>query len=534
MSDLLRFVPRSLLHDLVDGRWLPLIGAGLSRNAVVPTGDPPVNWIDLGRKVALDLDGVEATAGPLEALSAYEHAFGRTDLVDRVAELVRVHDAQPGAVHLAFARMGFTDVVTTNFDYLLERAYDAVGKRCLPLVDEVQLSTPNRYPGPRLIKMHGDTHHPSRLVITEDDYDQFLHAYPLLATSITAMLVDRTAMLVGYSLEDPDTRHLLSLIKRRLGRLARPLWTIQVDAPAHLVARFERRGVKVINLPAVRGRSFGDQLEQLFVELGQYWRDKLSTSATSTDDRVSADLVLPEQPSRICFFAIPSSLVGWYRDVVFPVVERNGMIPVTARDVVSPPGTTPTKLDALIDRAAVVVVELGNSWGDYEASVALARKESGLVALVAEDGAKLPAAYQNLSVLSRPRELEADPEWFVRSVEHWLSNHRRGPERDSQEPERLLRLREFNAALISATALLESSLADLARRRDVDLTRAPSLRMLLRQAVEFGVFESSEELARVEEAVSLRNEALHRGRKITGPEARRAVKAIRQVVNRLD
>lgn len=30
--------PEVLLRDLVEGRWLPLVGAGFSRNAVTPAG----------------------------------------------------------------------------------------------------------------------------------------------------------------------------------------------------------------------------------------------------------------------------------------------------------------------------------------------------------------------------------------------------------------------------------------------------------------------------------------------------------------
>jgi hypothetical protein len=480
-----------------------------------------------------DVNDVDQTVGPLEALSAYEHAFGRIDLIDCIARLIRAHDAIPGPAHLAFAKIGFADIITTNFDLLLERAYDAVGKGCLPLLDEVQLSTPNRYAGPRVIKMHGDINHPNRMVITEDDYDQFLEAYPLLATSITAMLIDHTAVLVGYSLDDPDTRQLLSLVKRRLGRLTRPLWAIQVAAPAHIVSRYERRGVKVINLPASRGRTVGDQLERLFLELGQHWREHLPRNSVTTDDRVAADLVLPEEPSRICYFAIPAPLIGWYRDVVFPIVEQHGLIPVTARDVLTPPGTIATKLDALIDRAAVVVIEVGSSWSDYEATLALARKNPAHIFLVAEAGANVRSPGANQRLIMRPAELEADPAAFITEFDAWISESEPFERLDSDAPERLLQLREYEAALISAVSLLEVTLSRWLFAGKVESQRPVSISFMLRRSLELDGFNDPQEVRDIQEAVTRRNEVLHKGRTIGGIDARRYVTAIRVFVNRL-
>src|SRR5829696_6449646 len=107
---------------------------------------------------------------PLDAISSYAHAFGRVALVGKVASLLRIQDATPGEAHLAFAKLAFESVVTTNFDLLLERAYELSARPCLPLIEESQLSGHNPYLGPNLLKLHGDVHHPQRMTLTEDDY----------------------------------------------------------------------------------------------------------------------------------------------------------------------------------------------------------------------------------------------------------------------------------------------------------------------------------------------------------------------------
>ncbi|MCZ4520114.1 SIR2 family protein [Rhodococcus ruber] len=534
MAPLIDHVPRHLLDELVEGAWLPIVGAGFSRNAVVQGGKPPVSWIELGAALGSDVDGTDVTSGTLEIISAFEQAFGRVALVDRTASLIRAYDAAPGPTHLAFARVGFANVVTTNFDLLLERAYEQINKGCLPVVDETQLSTPNRYAGPRIIKLHGDINHPARMVITEEDYDQFLHTFPLLVTSVTAMLVERTGILVGYSLDDPDTRQILALIKRRLGRMYRPLWTVQIDCPPHVVSRYERRGVKVINLPKVRGLSIGGELEQFFTELAKYWRDRLPEKSVNADDRVTADFLVLEEPSRICYFAIPAKLIGWYRDFIFPEVEAHGLVPVTARDMFSPPGTISAKLDTLISRAAYVVAEVGDQASEYEVAMAVAQKDASNVLLVlSESRPSVPSALHGRFALMRPARFEVSPDEFVRHFRDWLSSVAQKEFSENAEPERLLRHREYGAALISAVSLLEVALSEIFAANARDSPRPTPLRSMLKEAERRDLFISVEEKLSIEEAVNRRNQTIHTADTISGADSRRLVKAIRQFVDRL-
>ena len=77
-------------------------------------------WGDLGKAIEADLSDFAAT-GPSDALSAYEHEYGRARLIDRLSEVLHVHDAQPGDAHRAFCSIKFDLVCTTNFDFLLEK-----------------------------------------------------------------------------------------------------------------------------------------------------------------------------------------------------------------------------------------------------------------------------------------------------------------------------------------------------------------------------------------------------------------------------
>jgi hypothetical protein len=75
----------------------------------------------------------------IDSISAHEEEYGRTRVVERMTELLHVNDAEPGRAHEALCRVGFDLVLTTNFDFLLERAYEAIGQPCQPLLTESQL-----------------------------------------------------------------------------------------------------------------------------------------------------------------------------------------------------------------------------------------------------------------------------------------------------------------------------------------------------------------------------------------------------------
>ena len=57
MTDELEPVPAPLLRQLVGGRWLPIVGAGFSRNADIPSGDTLPDWKGLGSMLAEDIPG---------------------------------------------------------------------------------------------------------------------------------------------------------------------------------------------------------------------------------------------------------------------------------------------------------------------------------------------------------------------------------------------------------------------------------------------------------------------------------------------
>jgi hypothetical protein len=68
--------PKPVLDDFVTGKWLPVVGAGMSLNAVLPPGKKMPLWAGLGTGLGSELADFSSTS-ILDTISAYEHEFGR-------------------------------------------------------------------------------------------------------------------------------------------------------------------------------------------------------------------------------------------------------------------------------------------------------------------------------------------------------------------------------------------------------------------------------------------------------------------------
>ncbi|GGK63331.1 hypothetical protein GCM10011509_09680 [Ornithinimicrobium pekingense] len=187
--------------------------------------------------------------------------------------------------------MPFDIVLTTNADFLLERAYERQRRPYVPLLGESQLSLARRPEATQLLKFHGDLRHPGDLIMTEEDYDGFLRRKPLLTTYISWWLLTREPVLFGYSLDDVDLREVLAVLRDRLGRMTRAGWAIlPVDADGRTSAKFARRGLRAIVLDDNPDADRGEVLEVFFTELLTEWERRAARHVSLRTDASTAEL----------------------------------------------------------------------------------------------------------------------------------------------------------------------------------------------------------------------------------------------------
>jgi hypothetical protein len=214
------------------GKAAVMVGSGFSRNAqrLVPTAPQFPLWRDLEDMLATRLGRADQELrGPLSATPSagpvtpdavrlateYEDKFGRAALDDLLREAIPDSSYAPGRLHRLLLSLPWSDVFSTNYDTLIERAsarthfrkYDRVFTK-----DDI----PN-CARPRIVKLHGSfpSHRP--FVITERDYRDYDRAF---VNTVLQSLMENVFCLVGFSGTDPNFVYWTRWVAERLGNSA--------------------------------------------------------------------------------------------------------------------------------------------------------------------------------------------------------------------------------------------------------------------------------------------------------------------------
>jgi hypothetical protein len=409
-------LPAGLRRALAAGRWLPIIGAGMSANASTPDGRSPPLWRTLGEELAKEL-GIPG-ANPIDVLSAYADLYERPYLVERLTELLLVNELEIGELHRSFAQLPFETVVTTNIDTLLEEAYQAERRPSVPLIGESQLSIQRRRGATHLLKFHGDLNHPDHLVVTEEDYDGFLQRRPLLATYLSSWILTREPVLIGYSLDDADLREILVLLRERLGRMTRAVWAILATDPDNEARKFERRGIKPIVLNRDPNANRAMVFTDFFKQLRTQWESDIAPQLRARGDATTAELCRrPGIAPQLALFVANRSTLALYQDFVFSAVPQTGLMPLGVDEVEARDSAmTPMAIDMALSRAAVVVYDIsrGNPLplGYVVSRREVSRSNSKSLFVVSGEGERDPATIipAETTRLSRPADMMDWPE----------------------------------------------------------------------------------------------------------------------------
>lgn len=518
--------PKPFLEDLVNNRCLPFVGAGFSKNADIPKGKKMLDWDELGRAIANGIQDYKYM-NALDAISAYGHEYSRTNLVEKLSELLLISSAKAGKAHKAFCELQFDTICTTNFDFLLEQGYSLISKYCRPILDEDQLSIANASEAVTLLKVHGDLHHPNKLVVTEEDYDRFLAINPMLATFLANLLITRTPLFIGYSLDDTDFRQIWQLIKNRLGNLRRQAYVLKINVSPHEKARYERRGVKVINIKG-HTNDYPKILADVFIELKEYWNEEILKQPTISEEATLAELALPgDTNNRLCFFSIPVKLIAFYKKYIFPVVKKQGLVPISADDVIAPGDNWMAKISALISKAEFIVIDIATKNTMFELGLVQNEKKLQVrVLIIKAESSPLPTELNSIPFIVRPDdpfeniEVIADEidKWFRQALEPLKGTY-------DNEPRRLLNKKEYKAAVIAAITLLEVHTRQRLEEIKETTLRTRPLPTLFNLAVENAII-SDEQHASIKEWSYIRNKLVHTKSAVNASEAKRIVNGV--------
>lgn len=187
------------------------VGAGASIDAGIPC------WRDAVRQF---MDGLAETGqfnqdDNLLIPQLYYNERGSGDYIRKAREIFGFQKAlKPTPLDETIAAIAPNHIITTNYDHLMEEALQ--GRRhyyqCISTDGEI----PYRYSSHEIIKMHGDFEH-NNFVLKEDDYLSYSENFRLIETYVKALIARNTLLFVGYSLQDPDVKQIISWVKNVTG-----------------------------------------------------------------------------------------------------------------------------------------------------------------------------------------------------------------------------------------------------------------------------------------------------------------------------
>ncbi|MBF0138441.1 MAG: SIR2 family protein [Magnetococcales bacterium] len=253
----------ALWRDTPFGNAGVMVGSGFSRNAdpTSPGSRTMPTWQELTlslvdrlyinpdqqaqRESAIRESG--ATSGFLRLAQEFEAAFGRTTLNGLIRDLVPDMDYSPGDLHRLLLELPWADVLTTNWDTLLERASTDIFNRNYQIVRSLSEIPNNKRP--RIVKLHGSLPANDPFIFTEEDYRTYQTRFAPFVNLVRQSMMENVICLLGFSGDDPNFLHWSGWARDHLDMLTQKIYLVGwLDLSTHRRRMLEDRHVIPIDL----------------------------------------------------------------------------------------------------------------------------------------------------------------------------------------------------------------------------------------------------------------------------------------------
>lgn len=253
---------------LWQGEAAAMVGAGFSRVCIREKNSPlPPLWSDFKTEMATAL-GYDQADGPdaLRLAQEYKTLHGDSGLDQLIRRMVADGQWEPGALHQQFLELPWRDILTTNWDTLLERTKPRTPDRIYSCVSTIQDIAHRSHP--RIVKLHGSLPSHKPFIFTEDDYRTYPVRFAPFVNLAQQVMLEHDLCLIGFSGIDPNflawsgwVRDTLSISARRI-RLVGVLNLSPVSR-----ALLEERNVTPIDLAPLVSSLHHDEQHESAIEL---------------------------------------------------------------------------------------------------------------------------------------------------------------------------------------------------------------------------------------------------------------------------
>jgi hypothetical protein len=223
-----------LLRRIKDRKCTPFLGAGVCCEKIPLGSQIASEWAKKYDYPMEDSDDLIRVAQFVAVIK--DPMIPKEDMCKKIKELLKEvtpsYFEVPGELHGVLADLSLPVYITTNYDDLMERAFESRGKtpkREICRWNKVlkkRKRTPSDYvPSPQnplVFHLHGSYEIPESLVLTEDDYLDFLVASSrdlnVLPPRIQEAFADTSLLFLGYRVADWDFRVFFRILTEYIER----------------------------------------------------------------------------------------------------------------------------------------------------------------------------------------------------------------------------------------------------------------------------------------------------------------------------
>lgn len=247
-----------------------MVGAGFSLNAIKIEDNfsGMALWDDLKSMLTKNLThhlNIEYK-DVLEIGQLYEEEYGRASLDEILKEAIPDENYEPGSLHYKLLNLPWTDVYTTNYDTLLERAKRDIYERNYQIIYDVN-DIPNSS-SPRIIKLHGSFPSNRPFIFTKNDYDKYPEKFSPFVNMVQQSIMETTFVLLGFSGDDPNFERWTTWVKNNLGEQMPKIYMIGYGQK-HRSGYLKTKGITLIDFEEIY-LSNEDPYKEMFTDLFEF------------------------------------------------------------------------------------------------------------------------------------------------------------------------------------------------------------------------------------------------------------------------
>lgn len=218
----LQAIQRALWHVSDVRGAAVMVGSGFSMNAELasPSSKGPPLWSQMATAMDQQLgSGSSGVHNPLRLAEEFRALLGQAALDGLIRDLVPDAEWLPGGAHRRLLDLPWSDVLSTNWDTLLERARADLPERSYDVVLTPQDIARTR--SPRIIKLHGSLPSHTPFIFAEEDYRTYPTKFAPFVNLAQHILLENELLLLGFSGDDPNFLAWAGWVRDQLGTSAR-------------------------------------------------------------------------------------------------------------------------------------------------------------------------------------------------------------------------------------------------------------------------------------------------------------------------